>query len=90
MKIKNDDTKMINLKDAFNVGDLLRVNVGGHDGRGGWDDNVVYIILKKINKVTAQGVLEETGDEVTLEWTDLRNADIIVQKEILKKNILRA
>ena len=90
MKIKNVTKKEVELKDAFKVGDLLRVHIGGPDGRGGWDGENVYITLKKINKVTALGTLEGTEDEVTLDWDDLYNAKIIVQKQILRKNLLRA
>ena len=90
MKIKKDTKKEIELKDAFQIGDLLRITVGGPDGRGGWDGDKLHVILTKINKVTALGKLEDTGDEVTLNWEDLYNAKIIVQKQILRKNLLRA
>jgi hypothetical protein len=90
MKIKNNTKKEVELKDAFTVGDLLRINAGTQDGRGGWDDRILHVILTKINKVTAVGTLEDTGDEVTLDWTDLYYAKIIVQKEILRKNLLQA
>jgi len=90
MKIKNNTKKEVELKDAFQVGDLLQIHVGSHDGRGGWNGENIYVKLTKINKVTAAGTLEDTGDEVTLDWNDLYNAKIIVQKQILRKNLLRA
>jgi len=90
MKNKNTTKKEVTLNDAFKIGDLLRIHVGSHDGRGGWDGEDIHVKLTKINKVTAVGILEDTEDEVTLDWDDLYNAKIVEQKEILRKNLLRA
>jgi hypothetical protein len=86
MKNKNNTKKAVELKDAFQVGDLLRIHVGCH----GELDADIHVKLTKINKVTAVGILEDTEDEVTLDMDDLYYAKIIVQKEILGKNLLQA
>jgi hypothetical protein len=90
MKIKNAKKNEVTLKDAFKIGDLLKISRSCFDGRGGYDSYKFKVKLTKINKVTADGVDVKSGDEIRLDYEDLCNAKIIEVEEVTRKNLLRA
>ena len=88
MKAINKKQTKATLKEVFKVGDTLRLHYTtlGQNAIG-FDRHTRIVKLTKINRVTAIAVDENRTYE--LDMDDLRNADIIIQNEVTRKNTLR-
>jgi len=74
------------LKDIIKIGDFLRVyhTTLGQNAIGlNYHQNIVKIT--KINKVTVEGIIKDTNEEVRLDLDDLCDSEIIEVFEVARK-----